>query len=236
MKPARVNPQRRANPQGNKPQRVVVAGTHMRAAPSPYPGACLLLSAARPPQFPPDDGVEVAIAGRSNAGKSSAINAITGRRALARTSKLPGRTRLLNFFQLNARQRLVDLPGYGYAAAPETERAAWATLIEALIPRRSLAGLFLVVDARRGLLAGDEQLLGWATAHAQPVHVLLSKCDLLKRAEARALLLRSQAALSGRATAQLFSSRDGTGVDSAREKLATWLEAKPSEKKEPRQS
>ncbi|MGH8256675.1 MAG: ribosome biogenesis GTP-binding protein YihA/YsxC, partial [Steroidobacteraceae bacterium] len=116
-----------------------------------YQNAQLLLSVAAPSQFPADLGAEVAIAGRSNAGKSSAINAITGRRALARTSKLPGRTRLLNFFELLPQARLIDLPGYGYAEGPRAHREDWARLIEALAPRRSLKGLLLVVDARRGV-------------------------------------------------------------------------------------
>ncbi len=198
--------------------------------PSPYPGAQFLESAASARQFPPDQGAEVAIAGRSNAGKSSAINAITGRRALARTSKRPGRTRLLNFFQLAPGQRLVDLPGYGYAQASGGERAGWAELVETLLPRRSLVGLVLVVDARRGLQAGDEQLLDWASAHARPVHVLLSKCDQLRRTEARTLLARCHARLAGGATVQLFSARTGVGVDAAREQLARWLAPSPAHK------
>src|ERR1700683_1604502 len=122
---------------------------------SAYPTAQFMLSAAAAGQFPADTGAEAAIAGRSNAGKSSAINAITNRRALARTSKTPGRTRLLNFFQLAPGERLIDLPGYGFAAGPPAERDDWARLIDALAQRDSLRGLVLVVDARRGLLDGD---------------------------------------------------------------------------------
>lgn len=188
-----------------------------------YSEAHLLLSAASAAQFPADEGHEVAIAGRSNAGKSTALNALTGRRALARASKTPGRTRLINFFELTPGQRLVDLPGYGYAAGARGERDRWAALVDALIPRRSLHGLMLVVDARRGLQSADEQLIDWARSHGVPVHVLLAKCDQLRRNEARVLLTRVQAQLAGRAGAQLFSAYESTGVEAAREVLVAWL-------------
>jgi GTP-binding protein len=191
---------------------------------SVYPSAQFIISAAAAEQFPVDGGAEVAIAGRSNAGKSSAINAITARHALARTSKMPGRTRLLNFFQLAEGKRLVDLPGYGFAEGPPPERDAWARLIDALAQRDSLAGLLLVVDARRGLLPGDLQLLGWAEGMQHPVHVLLSKADQLKRNEARTLLAQSTATLAGRASVQLFSARAGVGVDEARRTMDAWLD------------
>ena len=190
---------------------------------SVYPSAQFIISAAAAEQFPVDGGAEVAIAGRSNAGKSSAINAITARHALARTSKMPGRTRLLNFFQLAEGKRLVDLPGYGFAEGPPPERDAWARLIDALAQRDSLAGLLLVVDARRGLLPGDLQLLGWAEGMQHPVHVLLSKADQLKRNEARTLLAQSTATLAGRGAVQLFSARAGVGVEEARRVIDEWL-------------
>ena len=120
-------------------------------------------------------------------------------------------------------KRLVDLPGYGYAEGPREQRRDWAGLIEALAPRRSLKGLMVVVDVRRGLRDGDEQLLAWAQLYDRPVHVLLSKADQLTRAGARAALAAVQAQLAGRAAAQLFSARDGTGVDAARERLQAWL-------------
>ena len=189
---------------------------------SRFSAAQFLLSAAAPAQFPADVGAEVAFVGRSNAGKSSAINAITHRRGLARTSKAPGRTRLLNFFELAPGQRLVDLPGYGYASAPEAERRAWRPLIDALRGRASLCGLFLVVDARRGLQSGDEGLLEWA-APGQRVHVLLAKADKLNRAESNAALRTVTATLGARASAQLFSALKGTGVGEAEEVLAAWL-------------
>jgi GTP-binding protein len=193
-------------------------------ASSSYQHAHLLQSAAVSAQFPQDEGAEVAIAGRSNAGKSSAINAITGRRALARTSKTPGRTRLVNFFELIPGQRLVDLPGYGYASGAQADRSRWAALVDALILRRTLRGLILVVDARRAIQAADEQLLVWAEAHARPVHILLAKSDQLKRAEARALQTSSSARLSSRATVQLFSAHESIGVEQARELIEAWLQ------------
>ena len=191
---------------------------------STYQRAALLVSAAHARSFPPDLGAEVAIAGRSNAGKSSAINALTARRGLARTAKLPGRTRLLNFFELAPLRRIVDLPGYGYAAASEAERASWGPMIAALAARSSLRGLFLVVDGRRGLLAGDEELLVWAAAAQLPVHVLLGKSDKLKRAELRQALAAGAARLGDRATIQPFSAVDGTGLEQARRQLQGWLE------------
>jgi GTP-binding protein len=191
-----------------------------------YPHAQLLTSAALEQQFPADQGTEVAIAGRSNAGKSSAINAITGRRALARTSKQPGRTRLANFFELAPGERLVDLPGYGFAHGPREDRAAWGPLIEALAARRSLRGLLLVIDVRRGVGEGDERLLQWAAALPRPVHVLLSKADQLSGVQARARLTAAQKQLAECATAQLFSAHAGTGLIEARRRLAAWLEIK----------
>jgi GTP-binding protein len=181
-----------------------------------------LISAAVPAQFPADTGAEVAFAGRSNAGKSSAINAITQRQGLARTSKEPGRTRLLNFFELMPSKRLVDLPGYGYANVSAAERSGWLPMIEALRTRTSLRGLFVIVDARRGFTTGDEGLLDWAQPQLR-VHVLLSKADKLNRSEAAAVLRAATAELAGRATAQLFSAMKGTGVSEAQDTLAAWL-------------
>jgi GTP-binding protein len=192
-----------------------------------YPAARFLLSAAAVAQFPADTGAEVAIAGRSNAGKSSALNAILARRALARTSKTPGRTRLINFFEITPGRRLVDLPGYGYAAGARDERDLWARLIEGLAPRSSLHGLCLVVDARRGIQDADEQLLQWAHGLGKPVHVLLAKADQLRRAQASTLLKASRARLAGRGDAQLFSAHAGVGMEEARAVLDAWLKEKP---------
>ncbi|HEX4268413.1 MAG TPA: ribosome biogenesis GTP-binding protein YihA/YsxC [Steroidobacteraceae bacterium] len=183
------------------------------------------MSAAAPGQFPADWGAEVAFAGRSNAGKSSAINAIVGRQGLARTSKTPGRTRLLNFFELSPNGRIVDLPGYGYASGPESERREWPRLIEALRAREALKGLFVIVDARRGVGEGDEALLEWALPR-QGVHVLLSKADKLSRSESRQALATAAKTLGGRATVQLFSAHARTGLDQAQGVLRAWLESK----------
>jgi GTP-binding protein len=129
---------------------------------------------------------------------------------------------LLNFFELAPLRRLVDLPGYGYASAPEVERRAWLPLIEALRTRASLTGLFVIVDSRRGLTVADEGLLAWALPEHR-VHVLLSKADKLNHGEAAAVLRAAAAELSGRATAQLFSALKGTGVVQAQDTLEAWL-------------
>jgi GTP-binding protein len=190
---------------------------------SQYPQAALILSAADARQFPQDSGAEVAFAGRSNAGKSSAINAVTGRRGLARVSNTPGRTRLLNFFELLPGCRIVDLPGYGYATASAAERATWAPMTTALARRSSLKGLFLIVDSRRGLLEGDASLISWAQDAGRPVHVLMTKCDKVKRAELAKTLGAARQALGAVATVQAFSAVDGTGLDQARRQLDHWL-------------
>lgn len=190
-----------------------------------FPNAKFLVSAAAPGQFPPDQGAEVAFAGRSNSGKSSAINAIVGRQGLARTSKTPGRTRLINFFELSARERIIDLPGYGYASAPESERRTWPRLIEALRERAALKGLFVIVDARRGIGEGDEALLEWALPR-QRVHVLLSKADKLSRNEGRQVLAAAAQSLQGRATVQLFSAHARAGLEEAQKVLKGWLGGK----------
>jgi GTP-binding protein len=193
---------------------------------SRFQQAHFLISAAAAAQFPADIGAEVAFAGRSNAGKSSAINAIVQRQGLARTSKTPGRTRLLNFFELEPAKRLVDLPGYGYASVPPAERLAWLPMLDALRARASLRGLFLIVDARRGLTGGDDGLLEWTPA-PQRVHVLLSKADKLNRGEAAAALRTATQQLAGRGTAQLFSALKGTGLREAQDTLAAWLGGAP---------
>jgi len=181
-----------------------------------------MLSVAQPSQFPPDSGWELAMAGRSNAGKSSAINAILGRKGLARTSKTPGRTQLLNYFELAPGRRLVDLPGYGHAEAPDEVRARWAPLLQALRRRESLRALLLIVDSRRGLREEDFALMDWAGLPASSVHVLLSKGDQLTQSQRMALLKESQAALAGRATVQIFSALKGLGLEEARRVVLTW--------------
>ena len=152
---------------------------------SAYPNVHFVTSANKASQLPADTGVEVAIAGRSNAGKSSAINAITQRKGLARTSKTPGATRLLNFFELEAGRRLVDLPGYGYAAVPGSMRAHWGSLLEAYFAgRESLQGTIIVMDVRHPLTDHDHDMLALATGRGRPVHILLTKADKLGRGAA----------------------------------------------------
>jgi GTP-binding protein len=185
-----------------------------------------IASAHEPHELPPDTGVEAAFAGRSNAGKSSAINAITNRRKLAFVSKTPGRTQTINFFECGAERRLVDLPGYGYAAVSQTERKHWGTLIgEYLQTRVSLRGLVLIADARRTLTPLDEQLVGWYAQHGGPLLVLLTKSDKLTQRERTASLRTTKAQLARcvDATAELFSAVDGTGVTAAQRMLFAWL-------------
>src|SRR5919106_6455966 len=161
-----------------------------------FSSARFLASAHELRELPPDIGAEVAFAGRSNAGKSSAINALTHRKRLAFVSKTPGRTQTINFFDCGANRRLVDLPGYGYAAAPEKERAHWGRLISAYLQgRRSLRGVVLIVDARHPLTPLDRQLLGWHAPSGQPLLVLLTKSDKLGREEAGKALKTAEAVL-----------------------------------------
>jgi GTP-binding protein len=192
---------------------------------SRFPEVSFMISAAAAAQFPADHGAEVAFAGRSNSGKSSAINVITARHGLARTSKTPGRTRLLNFFALGADRRIVDLPGYGFAAGPRAERAGWASLIEALRFRQSLTGLFLVVDSRRGLSDGDLELIDWADPSRRHIHILLSKADKLTRTEGVKAERAAVAAVAGQATVQLFSALRRIGIEAAQDRLQSWLES-----------
>ncbi len=144
---------------------------------------------------------------------------------MARTSKTPGRTRLLNFFELGTHQRIVDLPGYGYATGPEAERVTWQPLIDALKPRASLRGLFMIVDSRRGLTDGDDALFDWAEPPLR-IHVLLTKADKLNRSEGSKVLRETRAIIGDRATAQLFSVPGKTGIDEAQKLLGAWLDDK----------
>ncbi len=192
----------------------------------PFVHVHFLKSVPDPRQAPPDTGHEVAFAGRSNAGKSSALNRITGRRSLARTSKTPGRTQHLVFFDIDGTRRLVDLPGYGYARVPEKVRRQWGDAMERyLTGRRSLRGLILLMDVRHPLTDFDRQMLAWCRHAGMPVHVLLTKADKLKRGPATSTLLKVQRELADfpGASVQLFSALKGTGVEAARAKLADWL-------------
>lgn len=195
--------------------------------PDRYRHARFLLSVPDPRQAPPDAGFEVAFAGRSNAGKSSALNALTGRKALARTSKTPGRTRHLVFFGLDGERRLVDLPGYGYARVPERIRAKWGRAMEAYLSgRRSLRGLILLMDVRHPLTDFDHQMLAWCAHARMPVHILLTKADKLKRGPAQSTLLQVRNRIAGQdnVSVQLFSALKGTGVEQARQVLDHWLD------------
>jgi len=195
---------------------------------SAYPHARFLISANSTAQFPADDGTEVAVAGRSNAGKSSAINAITQRHALARTSKTPGQTQLINFFELEAGHRLVDLPGYGYAKVPPAMKAHWERLVGSYFESRvSLTGLLLIVDSRRGVGEGDLTVLEWLRRSGRAAHVLLTKCDKLGRGEAKKQLQQAASALGPLASAQLFSAHSREGLEEAREALEALLNKKP---------
>ncbi len=193
-----------------------------------FPNAEFLTSAWQPRQFPTDTGAEVAFAGRSNAGKSSALNAITGRKDLARTSKTPGRTQLINFFTLDADRRLADLPGYGYAKVPEQMKRHWQELLTRYVEARaSLVGLVIVMDARRPLTDFDLQMLDWTQAHGLPTHLLLTKADKLSRNEAAATQRRVKASLAEGDTAQLFSAVSKLGVDEARKRVLEMLRSRP---------
>ena len=193
-----------------------------------YPEARFLTSAARAAQFLPDTGAEVAFAGRSNAGKSSAINTILGRRDFARTSKTPGRTQLINFFALAPDERLVDLPGYGYARVSHEMREQWKVLLgDYFDTRESLAGLMVVVDSRRGVGDFDMQMLDWGRALDCQLHVLLTKADKLSRREATTALATAELDLKDlRVTVQLFSATSRLGLDPARAALSQMLSGK----------
>ncbi len=192
-----------------------------------YRQARFLLSVPEGRLAPADEGAEAAFAGRSNAGKSSALNAITGQRALARTSKTPGRTQQLNFFALDERRRLVDLPGYGYAKVPQAMKQRWQrNLSHYLATRRSLRGLVLLMDCRHPLTDYDRQMLRWCADAGLPVHILLTKADKLKRGPASNVLLavrKQLPSLHPDASVQLFSALRKTGVDEARAVLDRWL-------------
>ena len=192
---------------------------------STYPNVKFLTSAAEAHQLAPDMGREIAFAGRSNSGKSTAINAVTQRTGLARVSRTPGRTQLINFFEVAPERRLVDLPGYGFAKVPERIRLHWLQLMEHYFNvRESLVGLVLIVDSRRGLGAQDAGMLEWVLARDRFAHILLTKADKLNRRDSERVLRETRAACSDTAvTVQLFSAHAKQGFEEAREVLDRWL-------------
>ena len=186
--------------------------------------ASFIKSAANWRQYPADEGAEVAFAGRSNAGKSSTINAVLNRRGLARSSKTPGRTQMLQFFSVGDARRVVDLPGYGYAAAPLRVRQNWEGMMDDYFRRRrSLRGVFVVVDARRGLGELDGRMLDVCAAAGAPVRVLMNKCDRLKRGALAEVLRSTERDLGPGVDAQAFSALRAVGIEQARNALAAWL-------------
>jgi len=192
-----------------------------------YHRATYLTSAAEISQTPPDEGYEVAFAGRSNAGKSSAINTLCQQKALARTSKTPGRTRLLNFFELDNERRLVDLPGYGYAKVAVSIKNQWQrSLAQYMETRQCLKGLILLMDCRHPMPDFDRQMLDWNVHNGLPTHILLTKSDKLKKNPAQNALFkirRDIAEYGDSVTVQLFSSLKRQGIDEVHQVLDRWL-------------
>jgi GTP-binding protein len=196
---------------------------------NPFAAATYKLAAHLPRQLPPDQAREVAFAGRSNAGKSSALNALCHQNRLAKTSKTPGRTQQLVYFEVRPERYLVDLPGYGYAKVPEDLRAHWQKFINRYFEtRQSLAGLVVVMDVRHPLRDYDRQMLAYTQSRALPAHCLLTKADKLGRGEQSKVLhaVRKQllADFGDGVSAQLYSGESKQGVDEARAVVAGWLQ------------
>lgn len=193
-----------------------------------YHQAKFINSAPRLQDAPPDQGLEIAFAGRSNAGKSSAINTLVQQTALARVSKTPGRTQLLNFFQIDDKRKLVDLPGYGYAKVPEAIKKDWGKMMETyLSQRQALAGIVLVMDIRHPLTEFDWQMIEWCQHGNLRIHIILTKADKLKFGAAKNTLLQVQKELSHLeigVTLQLFSALKKTGIDDIHRVLDDWFE------------
>jgi GTP-binding protein len=192
-----------------------------------YRSARFLISATDIKQLPADHGREVAFVGRSNVGKSSALNTLTGQKSLARISKTPGRTQLINYFLIEAERYLVDLPGYGYAKVPQNMRRQWQRMLSVYLEqRRSLRGLFLLMDTRHPLTELDCQMLEWCDHYQLPCHILLTKADKLKRGPALAALQQVESFLREsytNASVQLFSSLKRIGIEQAYAQLDSWL-------------
>jgi len=193
-----------------------------------YRRASFLTSASKSSQFPEHEMLEVGFAGRSNAGKSSAINTLCDQKALARTSKTPGRTQLINFFPLDEARCLVDLPGYGYAKVPEKMRREWQKLMESYLgERKQLRGLVIIMDIRHPLKDYDIQMLEWCEQMGTPAHILLTKADKLKKGAASKQLLGVKKLLKEEGfevTLQMFSALKKTGIEDLQKVLDDWLE------------
>jgi GTP-binding protein len=200
-----------------------------------FQNAQFFISAHQLRDLPPATGIEIAFAGRSNAGKSSAINTLANHTRLAFVSKQPGRTQLINFFSLGGDRYLVDLPGYGYAKVPESMRKHWQLVLAAYLSQRScLHGLVLVMDSRHPLTPLDRQMLDWFGPTGKPIHVLLTKSDKLSRSEAMKTLATVRKELQetwGNCTVQLFSSLKKQGVEEAEKVIGAWLN--PAEEQVP---
>lgn len=192
-----------------------------------FQNATFYLSAHHLQDLPPPSGVEVAFAGRSNAGKSSALNTLANHNRLAFVSKQPGRTQLINFFSLGGDRYLVDLPGYGYAKVPEAMRKHWQLVLSSYLSHRStIGGLVLVMDCRHPLTPLDRQMLDWFSPTGRPIHVLLTKSDKLSRSEANKTLMAVRKELNQHwpnCTVQLFSSLKKQGVEEAEQIISQWL-------------
>ena len=192
-----------------------------------FVNAVFAISAEKLSDLPPPAGAEIAFAGRSNAGKSSAINTLTGRTRLAFVSKTPGRTQLINYFRLRNGAFMVDLPGYGYADVPDKVRRHWQSVLSAYLTRReSICGLVLIMDARRPLTDMDRQMLEWFGPTGKPIHILLTKADKLTRSEAASVLRATRDELApwaDQVSVQLFSSLKKNGVEEAEKVIGGWL-------------
>lgn len=192
-----------------------------------FANAVFAISAEKLSDLPPPAGAEIAFAGRSNAGKSSAINTLAGRTRLAFVSKTPGRTQLINYFRLRNGAFMVDLPGYGYADVPDKVRRHWQSVLSAYLTRReSICGLVLIMDARRPLTDMDRQMLEWFGPTGKPIHILLTKADKLTRSEAASVLRATRDELApwaDQVSVQLFSSLKKSGVEEAEKVIGGWL-------------
>ncbi len=203
-----------------------------------YRSCTYMKSAPKLADCPPDIGAEVAFAGRSNAGKSSAINRLTDNGKLTKTSKTPGRTQLINFFAVaqDENKRIVDLPGYGFAKVPIAVKQAWEKNLDHYLQhRQSLRGLVLLMDIRHPLTDFDKMMITWASEAAMPVRILLTKADKLKRGPAMNTLMQVRKELQpfgALVSTQLFSATKGDGLDDLREQLDLWLAAEEEEGEE----